>query len=74
MASETSLRLWVGIFVAIPTAIPVVPLQRRNGNAPGKTEGSFVVSSKLATMSTVFFEMSETISSVILDILASVYR
>ena len=72
MAAATSLKLWEGMLVAIPTAIPVVPLQRRKGNEAGKTEGSVVVSSKFGTMSTVFLLMSATISSVIFDILASV--
>ena len=31
MAFTTSLKLWGGIFVAIPTAIPVVPFTRRLG-------------------------------------------
>ena len=72
MAAATSLKLWLGMLVAIPTAMPVVPLQRRNGKDAGRTEGSTVVSSKLGSMSTVFLLMSATISSVIFDILASV--
>ena len=38
--SITSLRLWGGILVAIPTAIPDDPLMSRFGILVGKTEGS----------------------------------
>ena len=41
----TSRKLCGGIFVAIPTAIPVVPFTRRFGNLAGSTTGSFSVSS-----------------------------
>jgi len=34
-----------GMFVAIPTAIPCEPLQRRLGNWPGRMTGSWRVSS-----------------------------
>ena len=40
MASQTSLRLCGGIFVAIPTAIPSEPLTSRLGNFDGRTVGS----------------------------------
>ena len=39
-ASPTSRRLWVGMFVAIPTAMPVEPLTSRFGNRDGSTTGS----------------------------------
>ena len=73
-AAIISLKLCGGIFVAIPTAIPVVPFTRRFGNLAGKTEGSFSVSSKLGTKSTVSLLMSEINSMEILLSLASVYR
>mgnify|MGYP000105088237 CR=1 FL=1 len=52
-ASITSLKLWGGIFVAIPTAIPEVPFTKRFGNLDGSTTGSFSVSSKFGAKSTV---------------------
>ena len=69
----TSVRLWGGIFVAIPTAIPVVPFTSRLGNLEGRTTGSFSVSSKFGTKSTVSFPISASISIDILESLASVY-
>ena len=45
-APMTSRRLCGGMFVAIPTAIPVVPFTRRFGYLEGSTTGSFSVSSK----------------------------
>ena len=41
----TSPRLWGGILVAIPTAIPPAPLTNKFGNWAGRTDGSFSVSS-----------------------------
>ena len=38
--SITSLRLWGGMFVAIPTAIPDAPLIKRLGSLVGSTVGS----------------------------------
>ena len=70
----TSRRLCGGILVAIPTAIPVVPLTNRFGKRDGSTVGSFSVSSKFGTKSTVSFPMSASISMEILESLASVYR
>ena len=52
-AAMTSRRLWGGIFVAMPTAIPVPPFTRRFGNLDGSTVGSFSVSSKFGIKSTV---------------------
>ena len=40
--------------VAMPTAIPVVPLIRRNGSLAGRITGSFSLSSKFGTKSTRF--------------------
>ena len=45
-ASMTSPRLCVGIFVAIPTAIPVEPLTRIFGTWNGRKVGSVSVPSK----------------------------
>ena len=45
MALTTSRKLWVGMFVAIPTAIPDPPLTNKFGNRDGKTTGSFSVPS-----------------------------
>jgi len=44
-AAATSFKLWGGMLVAIPTAIPAPPLQSRLGNFPGRTIGSVRVSS-----------------------------
>ena len=70
--SITSPRLCGGILVAIPTAIPIVPLTKIFGNLLGKISGSFSVSSKLSTKSTVFLLISRVISKVNLASLASV--
>ena len=40
VASMTSERLWGGMFVAMPTAMPVEPLTSRFGNFAGRTRGS----------------------------------
>ena len=58
--------------VAIPTAIPVVPLIRRFGILAGSTDGSFSVSSKFGVKSTVFLLISASISIDIFDRRASV--
>ncbi len=39
-ASMTSRRLWGGMLVAIPTAIPEEPLTSRFGKRAGRTVGS----------------------------------
>ena len=67
-------RLWGGIFVAIPTAIPSEPLINKFGNTEGRTAGSFRVSSKLFIHSTVSLSISLNNSLPILDIRDSVYR
>ena len=51
--SITSDKLCGGIFVAIPTAIPIEPFTSIFGNLDGNTFGSFLVTSKLSSMSTV---------------------
>ena len=70
--SITSPKLCGGIFVAIPTAIPIVPLTRILGNLLGNISGSFSVSSKLSMKSTVFLFMSLVISRASFSNLASV--
>ena len=44
-ASTTSPRLWGGMLVLMPTAIPSAPLISRLGTRTGSTSGSFSVSS-----------------------------
>ena len=44
-ASQSSAALCGGIEVAMPTAMPCAPFASRLGNAPGRTDGSFVVPS-----------------------------
>ena len=69
-----SRRLWGGMLVAMPTAMPVLPFTSRFGNRLGSTVGSFLVSSKFGPKSTVSFSMSVSISTAILLMRASVYR
>ena len=45
VASMTSRRLWGGMLVAIPTAIPPLPLTSRFGNRDGSAAGSCVLPS-----------------------------
>ena len=71
--SITSERLWGGMFVAIPTAIPEAPFMISAGTLVGNTVGSIIVSSKLSWKSTVSLSMSDKRSSDIFCILASVY-
>ena len=73
-ASTTSRRLWGGILVAMPTAMPEEPLTSRLGKRLGSTRGSRLLSSKLGSQSTVSFSISRSISSAILAMRASVYR
>ena len=42
VASMTSPRLWGGILVAMPTAMPSDPLASRFGNRAGRTTGSWL--------------------------------
>ena len=72
MASHTSPRLWGGILVAIPTAIPSEPFTRRLGNFEGSTVGSFREPSKLSMKSTVSLSRSKRRSDAIFDRRASV--
>ena len=62
----TSIRLWGGIFVAIPTAIPSEPLIKSVGTVDGSKVGSFNVSSKFEVHSTVSLSKSFNISLAIL--------
>ena len=39
-ACATSFRLWLGISVAIPTAMPEAPLSSTTGRRAGSTTGS----------------------------------
>ena len=71
--SITSPKLWGGIFVAIPTAIPIVPFTKIFGNLDGNTDGSFSLSSKFGVKFTVSFLISLNNSSDIFDSLDSVY-
>ena len=68
----TSVKLCGGIFVAIPTAIPDEPFTSNAGIFAGNTVGSCSLSSKFGIKSTVFFSISVSIFTAILDILASV--
>ena len=45
VASIISPKLWGGMFVAIPTAIPLAPLTNMFGNLDGRNFGSVNVSS-----------------------------
>ncbi len=45
VASITSPALWVGMLVAMPTAMPLPPLTSRFGKAAGRTLGSWSCSS-----------------------------
>ena len=56
--STTSPRLWGGILVAMPTAMPEEPLMRRFGTLVGRTIGSWSDSSKFGEKSTVSLSMS----------------
>ncbi len=57
--STISPKLWGGMFVAIPTAIPDDPFSNKNGSWAGRTSGSFCEPSKLFEN----FTVSEPISS-----------
>ena len=59
----TSRKLWGGMFVAIPTAIPVEPLTIKFGITEGNVKGSFNDSSKFLPHSIVFSSMFESINS-----------
>ena len=74
VASMISPRLWGGMFVAMPTAIPWPPLTSRLGNRLGRTVGSSVEPSKFPAMSTVSWSMSASICMASGDNRHSVYR
>ena len=73
-ASHTSRRLWGGMEVAMPTAMPEAPLTKRLGTTAGSGKGSLRESSKLGKKSTVLRSRSASISSAIGASRASVYR
>ena len=74
IAAATSRRLCGGMFVAIPTAIPLEPLTSKFGSPLGRTVGSSSRSSKFGAKSTVFLSMSPSISVAIRVRRDSVYR
>ena len=71
-ALMTSVRLCGGMFVAMPTAMPLEPFTSRFGKRAGRTRGSLRVSSKFGSQSTTSFSMSRSISFAIFDMRASV--
>ena len=71
-ALMTSVRLCGGIFVAMPTAMPLEPLTSRFGKRDGSTRGSFLDSSKFGSQATVSLSMSRSISLQSFDMRASV--
>ncbi|MNC89220.1 hypothetical protein D3C83_51240 [compost metagenome] len=73
-ASMISFRLWGGMLVAMPTAMPLEPLTSKFGNAAGSTVGSCNRSSKFGTKSTVSLSMSASSSVAMRVSRASVYR
>ncbi len=72
--STTSVKLWGGMLVAIPTAMPAAPFTSKFGMRAGKTTGCCSDSSKLGMKSTVSLSMSRSISIAMADRRASVYR
>ena len=60
--SMASPRLWGGMFVARPTAMPLAPLTSRFGYLPGSRSGSRWVSSKFRWKSTVSLSMSRSMT------------
>ena len=62
-ASITSPRLWGGILVAMPTAMPSQPVTSRCGNCAGSTTGSLRCPSNVGRKSTVCFLISESSST-----------
>jgi hypothetical protein len=62
-AAATSRRLWGGMSVAMPTAMPLPPLSRMWGTWAGSTTGSSNVPSKLGCQSTVPWPSSASSSS-----------
>ena len=68
----TSVRLWGGMLVAMPTAMPAEPLISRLGMRVGQDDRLLPDSSKFGTKSTVSLSMSASISWAILASRASV--
>jgi len=62
-AAATSRRLCGGMSVAMPTAMPVVPLSSTCGRRAGSHEGSSRVPSKFGAQSTVPWPSSDSSSS-----------
>ena len=73
IAAANSSRLWGGMRVAIPTAIPSLPLSRRFGRRAGRTVGSCSESSKFGWKATVSLSMSSSMWAAILPRRDSVY-
>ena len=71
-ASTASPRLWGGMLVARPTAMPLAPFTSRFGKRAGSRSGSFWVSSKFRWKPTVSFSMSRSIAMAASVIRASV--
>ena len=63
IALATSRRLWGGMLVAMPTAMPDEPFTSRFGTLAGRTVGSWSRSSKLGWKLTVFLSMSSSIAT-----------
>ena len=74
VAATISLRLCGGMFVAIPTAMPELPLMRRLGTLAGRTVGSSRRPSKFGENDTVSLSMSSRSSVARAMRRASVYR
>ena len=73
-AVTTSRRLWGGMSVAMPTAIPVVPFSNRLGTRAGSSTGSSSVPSKFGDHSTVPWPSSDSSSAAYFVRRDSVYR
>ena len=63
IASRTSARLWPGMLVAMPTAMPEVPLTSRFGRRAGRYMGSTRSPSKVERISTVSSSISASMST-----------
>ena len=72
-ASITSPKLWGGMLVATPTAMPYAPLTKRLGKRPGRVSGSFNLSSKFKLKWTVSLSISRKSSRARLLSFISVY-
>ena len=72
VAFKISVKLWGGISVANPAAIPFEPLINKLGIRDGKTIGSYSLSSKLGAIGTTLRSKSLNKSSEIFSSLDSV--